>query len=168
MVLKDLPAGAAYTANRAAGLAGVPVSTLHYWSRSGIWVSSVSSVKVKRWSYSDLVALRLVDWLRRDKPDLKLPRASMARVRGALAALDRWGDRLTSHSVKIWVDSKGGLVIEADGETFVSGPGGLAQTVAHREGLDLMAVWQGNKGVLGPHLFPSDPSGEVVRRTACR
>ena len=77
MTSNGLHAGAAYTADRAAALAGVPLSTLHYWSRSGIWVPSVSSVKVKRWSYSDLLALRLIDWLRRDKPDLKLPKTSI-------------------------------------------------------------------------------------------
>src|SRR5438128_10422399 len=104
VTFKELPSGAAYPADRAAALAGVPISTLHYWSRAGIWVPSVSSARVKRWSYSDLLALRLIDWLRRDKPDLKLPKTSMGKIRGALAALDRWGDRLRTNAVRVRVD----------------------------------------------------------------
>src|SRR6266568_463543 len=146
VTLNELPSGAAYPADRAAALAGVPVSTLHYWSRAGIWLPSVSSVRVKRWSYSDLLALRLIDWLRRDKPDIKLPKTSMAKIRGALAALDRWGDRLRTNAVRVRVDPRGGLVIEAEGEVFVPLGRGLAQAVALREGLDLVDVWRGSNG----------------------
>src|SRR5437867_7363360 len=139
------PVGAAYTADRAAALAGVPLSTLHYWSRSGIWVPSVSSVKVKRWSYSDLLALRLIDWLRRDKPNLELPKTSMPKIRGALAAVEQIGDKLRTHSVKVWVDPRGGLVIDAGSEVFVPLRRGLAQMLIHLEGVDLVDVWQGSR-----------------------
>jgi uncharacterized protein (DUF433 family) len=149
----ELPSGAAYTADRAAALAGVPLSTLHYWSRSGIWVPSVSSTRVKRWSYSDLLALRLIDWLRRDKPDLKLAKTSMAKIRGALAAVEKLGDRLREHSVTVWVDPVGGLVVDVEGEVFVPLSRGLAQGLAHLEGLNLVEAWQGDGGVIGPHLF---------------
>jgi DNA-binding transcriptional MerR regulator len=94
VTIRAYPAGAAYTADRVVALAGVPLSTLHYWSPRGIWVPSVSSVNVRRWSHSDLLALRLIDWLRGDKPDLRLPRTSIARIRGALVAVERLGDRL--------------------------------------------------------------------------
>jgi hypothetical protein len=57
----------AYTADRAAALAGVPQSTLHYWAREGILTPSVSSERVKLWSFADLMALRAVEWLRRKK-----------------------------------------------------------------------------------------------------
>ncbi len=153
VTIRAFPAGAAYTADRAAALAGIPLSTLHYWARKEIWIPSVSSTTVKRWSYSDLLALRLINWLRRDKPDLKLPKTSMAKIRGALAAVERLGDRLREHSVKVWVDPKGGLVVKAEDEVFVPLRRGLAQALTHLEGLDLVEAWQGENGVVGPHLF---------------
>src|SRR5437867_13140072 len=125
MTLRRPATGAAYTADRAAVLAGIPLSTLHYWARKEIWIPSVSSVKVKRWSYSNLLALRLIDWLRRDKPDLKLPRTSMAKI-SALAAVEWLGDRLMDHKARVWVEPKGGLVFAVEGEVFVPLSRGLA------------------------------------------
>jgi uncharacterized protein (DUF433 family) len=162
VTIKEFPAGAAYTADRAAALAGVPLSTLHYWSRSGIWVPSVSSVRVKRWSYSDLLALRLIDWLRRDKADLRLPKTSMPKIRGALAAVEWLSDKLRADSVKVWVDPKGGLVIATEGEIFVPLGRGLAQMLAHLEGVDLVDVWEGGRGLVGPHLFEPGPTLRII------
>lgn len=162
MTVQELPSGAAYTADRAAALAGVPLSTLHYWSRKEILVPSVSRTKVKRWSFSDLLALRLIDWLRRDKPDFELPKTSMTKIRGALAAVDRLGDRLRNQSVNVWVDPRGGLVIDAAGEVFVPLSRGLAQTLAHLEGLDLVEIWPGGNGVIGPHLFEPRPTLRII------
>jgi uncharacterized protein (DUF433 family) len=162
MTIKEFPAGAAYTADRAAALAGVPLSTLHYWSRSGIWVPSVSSERVKRWSYSDLLALRLIDWLRRDKPDPKLPKTSMPKIRRALGAVELLGDRLRSHSVKVWDDHRGSLLFGVEGEVFVPLGRGLAQMLAHLEGVDLVDVWQGRRGVLGPNLFEPGPTLRII------
>lgn len=45
---------------RAAVLSGVPVSTVYAWARSGIVEPSVSSTRIKLWSYADLMALRIV------------------------------------------------------------------------------------------------------------
>jgi hypothetical protein len=67
----------AYPADRTAALAGIPKSTLHYWARTELVVPSISSSKLKRWSYADLLLLRLIDWLRQDKaPDLKIAKTS--------------------------------------------------------------------------------------------
>jgi DNA-binding transcriptional MerR regulator len=57
----------AYTADRAAALAGVPLSTVHYWARNEILIPSVSPTKVKMWSYTDLMGLRTIYWLRQRK-----------------------------------------------------------------------------------------------------
>jgi hypothetical protein len=57
----------AYPADRAAALSGVPLSTVHYWSRNGVLVPSVSAERVKLWSYADLLALRTIYWLRHEK-----------------------------------------------------------------------------------------------------
>jgi hypothetical protein len=54
-------------------------------------VPSVSPVREKLWSYSDLMALRVVSWLRHAKPAedrSDLPASPMPKVRKALALLD--------------------------------------------------------------------------------
>jgi uncharacterized protein (DUF433 family) len=54
------------------------------------------------------------------------------------------------------------LVIEAEGETFVPLSKGLAQMLAHREGFDLVDVWEGGKGVIGPHLLQPRPTLRII------
>lgn len=56
-----------YEARRAAALSGVPLSTVYRWARLGIVEPSVSPTKIKLWSYADLMALRVVYWLRHPK-----------------------------------------------------------------------------------------------------
>lgn len=82
-----------YDAGRAAALSGVPRTTVYWWARHNIVVPSVSSVQEKLWSYSDLMALRIVSWLRHPKPteDGELPASPMPKVRRALALLDELG-----------------------------------------------------------------------------
>lgn len=80
-----------YDATRAAALSGVPKSTVYWWARNGVVVPSVSSVQEKLWSYSDLMALRIVSWLRHVKPagdGADLPASPMPKVRRALELLD--------------------------------------------------------------------------------
>jgi hypothetical protein len=42
-------------------------SAVHYSARQEILIPSVSAERVKLWSYSDLLALRIVAWLRATK-----------------------------------------------------------------------------------------------------
>jgi phage terminase Nu1 subunit (DNA packaging protein) len=56
-----------YEAARAAALSGVSKTTVYWWARQGIVLLSVSPVREKLWSYSDLMALRVVSWLRHPK-----------------------------------------------------------------------------------------------------
>ncbi|HVA61585.1 MAG TPA: hypothetical protein VNG13_13775, partial [Mycobacteriales bacterium] len=82
-----------YEAARAAALSGVPKSTLYYWARTEVVTPSVSPVREKLWSYADLMALRIVSWLRHPK-DVSvdtLPASPMREVRRALSELDRRG-----------------------------------------------------------------------------
>lgn len=81
-----------YQASRAAALAGVPVSTVYYWARTNVVVPSVSAHRVKLWSYADLMSLRIVYWLRQDKPEASA--TSMAAVRRALSQLEHLGQDL--------------------------------------------------------------------------
>ena len=57
-----------YDTRRAAALAGVPVSTLHYWARTGLITPSVCpEPHVRLWSWADLLALRAIDFFRKAK-----------------------------------------------------------------------------------------------------
>ncbi|NMM32890.1 MAG: DUF433 domain-containing protein [Phycicoccus sp.] len=91
--------GGCYDASRAAALSGVPKTTVYWWARHGIVVPSVSPVQEKLWSYSDLMCLRIVSWLRRPKVShddgSPLPSSPMPRVRAAL-------NLLTQHGVDLW------------------------------------------------------------------
>lgn len=75
---------AVYPAERAAALSGVPKTTVYYWAREGIYVPSISPTREKLWSFSDLLAMRAIYWLRQDKP--RAAKSTMRAVRSALAA----------------------------------------------------------------------------------
>lgn len=75
-----------YDAPRAAALSGVPETTLHYWARKGIYVPSISpEPRIRYWSWMDLLALRMIHWLRHDDGDTKA--VPMSKVRDALDVL---------------------------------------------------------------------------------
>lgn len=79
-----------YNARRAAALSGVPQSTLHYWARTGIYTPSIApGPRDRLWSWGDLLALRALDWFRREKGGEGLPRGGMLQLRRALHELDR-------------------------------------------------------------------------------
>jgi uncharacterized protein (DUF433 family) len=109
-----VPRGA-YSAERAAALSGVPLSTVHWWSREGILVPSISAQKVKLWSYADLMALRIIYWLRQTKKapsGAAVPRTTMPAVRRALAQLEELDLGLWSEDTGPMVDvDRGGNVI---------------------------------------------------------
>ena len=71
-----------YDAHRAAALSGVPETTLHYWARKGIYEPSISpDPRTRHWSWMDLLALRMVDWLRHND----IP---MSRIRQAIKQIE--------------------------------------------------------------------------------
>ena len=71
-----------YEASRAAALAGVPLSTPYHGAREQLVPPSVSATWEKLRSYRDLLTLRVVRWLRTDKPDVA--RTTMTQVRRVL------------------------------------------------------------------------------------
>jgi uncharacterized protein (DUF433 family) len=81
--------GGAYTADRAAALSGVPKSTVHYWARENILVPSVSVDRTKLWSFADLLELRAIDWLRKEKTQPQGPEIPASRMRQIRAARKR-------------------------------------------------------------------------------
>src|SRR5579859_911821 len=107
----------AYTADRAAALSGVPKTTIHWWAREEILIPSVSPVRVKLWSYGDLLGLRTIAWLRATKTDeagAAIPKTAMPMVRVALDALrgldlGLWSDESTPN---VGVDRGGRIVLE--------------------------------------------------------
>jgi len=68
--------------------------TLYYWAKHGILDPSVSNIKPRLWSYNDVLALRLIDWLRSDKEETPFPRASMQQIRQLLSSVQDLGHRL--------------------------------------------------------------------------
>jgi uncharacterized protein (DUF433 family) len=113
MLLMD-PSGA-YSADRAAALSGVPMSTVHYWSRKGWLVPSVSAERTKLWSYADLLELRMIDWLRKDKGEPvehEIPRSRMKQIREAKA-------RLVDFDLRLFQDGTSTVAVTRAGEVII-------------------------------------------------
>jgi uncharacterized protein (DUF433 family) len=141
----------AYTADRAAALSGVPKSTVHHWARKEWLVPSVSSTKVKLWSYTDLMGLRAMYWLRHPKPTpdgYEIPSTSMSVIREALAELDRI-------DLGLWEEDRGFMVrVNRAGEVWV-GPAEDSAPVGGQlplEDLDLIEPFESEAGIRGPNL----------------
>jgi uncharacterized protein (DUF433 family) len=149
------PTGA-YTAERAAALSGVPLSTLHWWARHEILVPGVSAERTKLWSYTDLFALRVIYWLRQRKTNSlgsEIPRTSMPAVRRALAQLKKLSLPVSS----VLIDSKGQL--------HLKGPGGVQTAegqVVREDVLDLIAPFTTREGSRGPDLVRPRPRLLIV------
>jgi uncharacterized protein (DUF433 family) len=103
-----LPRGA-YTADRAAALSGVPLSTVRWWAKHDILVPSVSQTRVMLWSYADLMQLRIIHWLRQPKvgkDEREIPASTLNAVRRART-------KLASLDLDLWTDD-GGPSIRVD------------------------------------------------------
>jgi uncharacterized protein (DUF433 family) len=149
-----------YEASRAAALSGVPQTTVYWWARSGIVVPSVSPTKEKLWSYADLMALRIVSWLRHAKPDI-LPRSPMPQVRTALAtlgalALPLWDQ--DQHRCSLLVDQQGFVYIRHDAVVLNSAG---QPTLLPEEALGLTEPFK-VAGLAGPDLVAPRPHLRIV------
>jgi uncharacterized protein (DUF433 family) len=162
--LRPVPASnitEAYPADRAAALAGVPKSTLHYWARNGIWLPSVSPDEVRLWSLSDILVLRLFYWLRRrDKlgaDDLPMPRTKMPQVRAAATRI--LSNELSPVSTRVFVDAKGNVLVRD--ETHLEDLGGQQHL---GEGIALLREYRVDeeRGVVGPDLVRPRPLLRIV------
>lgn len=152
-----------YTADRAAALSGVPMSTIHYWARNEILVPTVSPEKVKLWSYADLMALRVIYWLRRRKTDASgnaIPATTMPAVRRALAELQRL-------ELPVWEKSTGvALVANGAGHVYIATPDRLASPttgqLADRDLLQPLSPFSTTEGLHGPDLVAPRPALRIV------
>lgn len=124
----------AYPADRAAALSGVPISTVHYWARTDVLTPSISSTKVKLWSYTDLMSLRTIYWLRQRKvttDGADIPPTAMPAVRRALRALR---DDL---DLGLWTeDLRPTVVIDPSGELYIVPQDTGPETLAGERPLD--------------------------------
>lgn len=151
----------AYNADRAAALSGVPRSTVHYWARTKLIVPSVSGERVKLWAYGDLVALRVVYWLRQRKTantGAQIPATSMKVIRRALAHLGKleapFGD---DGQGSIWVDAGGELYVRSD-----AGPETVHGQAVIPDAIDLIAPFTTQEGLRGPNLVAPRPQLRIV------
>jgi uncharacterized protein (DUF433 family) len=146
----------AYPAERAAPLAGVPKSTLHYWASNGIWRPSVSPERIRLWSLSDIVMLRVIYWLRRaDKrlgPDeLPIPRTKMTLVRAAI------GKVLAQNGAPA-----NRVFVDAGGDVILGDEHGLAKLNGQQlvvPALDVLSEYRvdADRGIVGPDLLRPRP-----------
>lgn len=147
---------------------GCPRSTVYDWARKDVVVPSISHEREKLWSYADLMALRIVSWLRHPRrldADLR-PALVMRHVRDALVQLDEEGFDLwdgRAGASPLYVNPTGKIVIVTPEATHdLSGQGVLS------EWLDLLGPFEGADGA-GPNLrrprehlriVPSNCAGE--------
>jgi uncharacterized protein (DUF433 family) len=126
--LAGAAADGCYDATRAAALSGVPKTTVYWWATHGVVVPSISPVREKLWSYSDLMALRIVSWLRHAKhaeAGELLPASPMPRVRRAMALIDEiglelwWRAPADEHDSPLLVDGSGNIYVR-DGDQVLN------------------------------------------------
>lgn len=127
-------------------------------------VPSISPVKEKRWSYADLLRLRVVSWLRHPKSDGNgsIPPTPMRQVRWALQELDRLGVewwRHTEHG-----QDRRALLVDRSGRVWIDDP---VRNIAGespllpREFLDLIAPFEAGWRQ-GPDLQQPRPHLRIV------
>jgi uncharacterized protein (DUF433 family) len=150
----------AYTAERAASLSGVPWSTVHEWARTGLLIPSVSPVRRKLWSYTDLLGLRTIYWLRHPKraPDgAEIPGTPMRDVRQVI-------EHLREHEEELWEEGEPQVRIDRAGRLYV-GPEGQSATPhgqSHAEILDLIKPFGSEGGLVGPDLARPRPRLRII------
>ena len=143
-----------YEAARAAALSGVPVSTVYNWARKGVVVPTISPVRTKLWSYADLMALRIVYWLRHPKKagSEEVTASPMSEVRRALEILDRM-------KLDIWDESRSGQSpLQVDPRGMIHIASGESVTTTRRQ--QVMAEFL---DLLGPFDGPSAQGPDLIR-----
>jgi DNA-binding transcriptional MerR regulator/uncharacterized protein (DUF433 family) len=153
---------ASYEARRAAALAGVPVSTVYYWARKGIWRPAMPNARPKLWSYSDLLALRLIDWLRQAKPDFELPHTRMSEIRTLLRSVEDLGDRLNGDAVQVWVEEQGRVYVSIDEAIYQPVGDRQLQPLIDQGMVSLVAAYEGLSGISAPDLVRPRPTLRII------
>lgn len=151
-----------YEAPRAAALSGVPISTVYDWARKEIVIPSVSAEREKLWSYADLMALRIVYWLRHPKAGAEnVPASPMPEVRRALGRLDEMG-------LDIWASDgtrPSPLLVDRTARIYIAAADELVDARGQQvmaDCLDLLAPFLDGGDVRGPDLRQPRPRLRIV------
>ena len=133
-----------YEAARAAQLSGIPKSTLYDWVRERVLVPDFHRASPMRWSYRDLVYLRLLTRLRQHGMERDAAAERVRLVRGLAAAGEVDRIRLTDR----------GLLLPGETHDRLTGEAVLADLVELVDTFDLLEPIAGvNTGRLwGPNL----------------
>lgn len=153
----------AYTADRAAALSGVPKSTVHDWARREILVPSISHVRIKLWSYGDLMSLRTIAWLRASKtaPDGNdVSATAMSAVRRALLELlqldlDLWTE---DGGPNVAVDRRGKIVLNPQAQPQHAD----GQRLLDAQQFQLLRPFEITREIRGPDLVAPRPRLRIV------
>ncbi len=155
------PGRGVYDTHRAAALSGVPASTLHYWARTKLYTPSVSpGPRTRLWSWSDLLALRAIDWFR--KGDESRVKSRVADIRRALEQLEHAGYSREDLSHIL-------AVSDADGTLYLQLPDANVRALRGRqvplpETLNLVAPYKNAPDLLQPRpllrIIPGKLHGE--------
>lgn len=161
MVIASLTA--AYPADRAASLAGVPQRTVYHWAHTKLIVPSVSHSRVMRWSFADLLVLRLVDWLRheQDAESVRIPKTSISRIRAELSRAEHLGEHLMSDGVEVLVEPGGKLVFVGDDRMWINLGKGLTQERVNSR-VNLVRPFESEDGQDRPDLVEPRPTLRIV------
>jgi uncharacterized protein (DUF433 family) len=154
--------GGAYPTERAAALSGVPKRTVYHWARLGLLAPSVGQ-KPLLWSYTDLLALRTIYWLRQPKVafDREVPPTSMPKVRRALQQLRELDlDLFEQGRPVVAVTLSGDVVIDTDAVPLQRTSGQYVE----RELVDLLGPFEGLEGTRGPDLLRPRPMVRIAPR----
>ena len=140
-----------YKAGRAAQLSGVPERTIYDWARHGALVPDFPNARPKRWSYRDLVYLRLLVRLRTLGMDRDAASRCVAQTRDLLAS-----GEVQVGSVHI---ARTGVYLPSESHDRLSGQGTISEVLALTERFDLLAPLDGvsDRPLYGPDLvYPSE------------
>jgi len=154
--------GGAYSADRAAALSGVPRRTIYHWARKGHLVPSVSQSPLL-WSYTDLLALRTLYWLRQPKRafDREVPATSMGKVRRAL-------DEIKKLNLDVFEGDRPIVAVTLKGEITIDFHALPLQVVEgqylERDLVDLIGPFKGLEGIEGPDLAWPRPTVQILPR----
>jgi uncharacterized protein (DUF433 family) len=154
----------AYSADRAAALSGVPKSTIHWWARHDVLIPSISAERVRLWSFSDLMGLRIIYWLRQTKeaPDgAMVPATTMPAVRRALR-------QVAELDLLLWSEETGPVVrVDRGGSVIVDAADGpeaahRQRRFAHEDLLSVTDPFRALNGAQGPDLHAPRPRLRIV------
>lgn len=148
-----------YSADRAAALSGVPQRTVYYWASHDVWTPSRRMTRPKLWTYSDVLALRIIYWLRKAKPEFGVGRSPMLEVRRVLDSIRSEGAEIWEEDVRVFVDTSGHVFYSTPDSVWRAAKPGQAVIPGV---LDLLAEFPTEENRVGPDLVRPRPRLRII------